>query len=269
LNASQIQAYEAQELTNIQTALVTVQTAGVFMVLATITDPGRTPAVAAIYTNASQRELVSAVIQNVNNGLRTLAQKYQVPLVDWFGLETVILGPNTNLHSTLLLGNVSINLRASDPGPPASVPTDAFVADSFHPNTTIQGILANSILEAFNLGQGSNVALFSEQEILSHAGIAYGGSDTLQAQIGSYSNYVILPVPLPRISSVRTAGNDFVLTFSTLSNQLYVVQSSGDLSSGVWTTLTNNLPGTGGPVAVTDVGAVLFSNRFYRVRQLP
>jgi T5SS/PEP-CTERM-associated repeat protein len=195
-SSAQVQAYEAQTLTNIQTALVTVQTAGVFMVMTTIIDPGPTPAVITNFPDAAKRNLVTAVIQTVNIGLRNLAQQYQVPLVDWFGLETAIFGSNTNLRTTLLVGSVAINLRAIDPGPPNAAPTNAFVADGFHPNTTSQGILANTILQAFNSGLGSNVALFSEQEILSHAGIANGGTPTLQAQIGPYSNYVILPVPV-------------------------------------------------------------------------
>ena len=35
--------------------------------------------------------------------------------------------------------------------------------------------------------------------------------------------------------------------------------------TGVWTTLTNNLPGTGGSVTIIDPGAASQPQRFYRV----
>ena len=95
------------------------------------------------------------------------------------------------------------------------------------------------------------------------------GSDTLLAQIGSYTNYVVLPT-LPRFTSINVAGRTNVaLQFSTVSNQFYIVESRDELTAGSWTTMTNNVPGTGGIVAVTNRVSALISQRFYRVRQLP
>jgi hypothetical protein len=59
-------------------------------------------------------------------------------------------------------------------------------------------------MEGLNIGYGENLSLFTEQEILDHRGIAYGGSDTLEAQIGPYSDYIINYVPEP--SSLALAG---------------------------------------------------------------
>jgi len=98
---SQIQTYINQTLTNIETAITTVRTAGVSVVLANLLDPGLTPAATSAFSNAADRDRVAAAIQSVNAGLKNLAQKYQSPLMDWYGLEVAILGPNTNLHSTL------------------------------------------------------------------------------------------------------------------------------------------------------------------------
>jgi lysophospholipase L1-like esterase len=267
-SASQIQSYVAQSIGNIETALATVRAAGVSVVLANVVDPGPTPRVVPGYTSAANRDRVTAAIRSVNAGLKNLAQKYRVPLMDWFALGTAIIGPNTNLHSTLRLGNVTINLRASDPGPPNSMPTNAFVFDGFHPNTVIQGILANTVLQAFNSGYGAGVPLFSEQELLNQAGIAYGGSDTLQTQIGSFTNYVVLPV-LPRITSLTVAGTNVTLQFSTVSDQTYTVERRDDLAAGLWTTVSSNVAGTGGMVTLTNHVPENLPQRFYRVRQLP
>lgn len=267
-SSAQIQPYVSQTLANIETALVTVRSAGISVVLATLIDPGATPAAAPYFPSAADRDRVAAAIQSVNAGLKNLAQKYQVPLMDWYGLSKTILGPNTSLHSTLKVGNVNLNLRGSDPGPPSSAPTSAFVSDGFHPNTAMQGIFANIVLQALDSGYGAGLALFSEQEILSYALIPYGGSDTLLAQIGAYTNYIFLPT-LPRLTAINVAGANVALRFSTVSNQLYVVESRDAVAAGSWATVTNNVPGTGGIIAVTNRVPPTLSSRFYRVRQLP
>ena len=266
-NASNIQSQVSQTVSNIEIALATVRTSGVAVVLANIIDPGPTPAIttSAFYGNASNRDRVTAVVQSMNAGIKNLAQKYQVPLMDWYALETAILGPNTSLHSTMKIGNVTINLRGSDSG---STPTNAFVADGFHPNTTMQAIFANTIIQAFNSGYNAGINLFSEQEILSYARIAYGGSDTLQAQIGSFTNYILLPT-LPKFTGINVSGTNVSLKFSTVSNQLYIIESRDQLASGYWSTVTNNLPGNGAVISISATVPSGLPQRFYRVRQLP
>ena len=132
----------------------------------------------------------------------------------------------------------------------------------------MQGIFANVMLQALTGGYGAGLALFSEQEILSYALIPYGGSDTLLSQIGAYSNYVVLPT-LPRFAAIKVGGTNVALTFSTVSNQLYVVESRDNLTVGSWATVTSNVPGNGSIIAVTNRVPAILSSRFYRVRQLP
>ena len=270
-SASQISNYVAQILTNIETAVVAVETTGVDLVVFNILDYGKTPAVYNnfLYTNGSKRERVAAAIQQANTGLLSLAQKYQVPLINAFGLQQAIFGSNTNLQTSLSIGNVTIHLQQSDSNPTSSPNrTAAFVADSAHPHTTIQGLFANMALEAFSLGYGTAVPLFTEQEILNHAGLTYGGVDTLTGQIGPYTKYVFLPIR-PRVTSLGFVGGNLQLGFMTASNQLYRVEMTSNLVVGTWTLLTNNVRGTGGAVSVNDLTASTQSQRFYRVRQLP
>jgi len=268
---TQINNYISQLLTNIETAIAAVSTTGVRLVVFNILDYGKTPAVYnnLLYLNGTKRENVSTAIQRANAGLGFLAQKYQVPLVDAFNLQKVIFGSNTNLLSTLLIGNVAIHLQQSDTNP-TNNPNHAaaFVADKAHPHTTIQGLFANMALEAIRLGYGDDVPDFSEQEILAHAGLAYGGSDTLASQIGSYTNYVILPIR-PRVTGINLVGDAFQLQFTTASNQFYRVEMSSSLENPSWTVLTNNVPGTGGIVSVTDSDAAGQLSRYYRIKQLP
>ena len=264
-SAAQIQTYVNQSVSNIETALVTVKNAGMSVALANVVDPGLTPVVAATYTSASGRDRVTAAIQAVNSGVKNLAQKYQVPLMDWYGFASAVLGANTNLHATLKVGNVAMNLRGTDSG---TMPTNAFVSDGFHPNTVMQGMFANVVLQAFTSGYGANTALFSEQEILSHAGIAYGGADTLPSQIGAYTSYIFLPV-LPKFTALTLAGTNVTLKFSSVSNQLYLVERSADLAAGSWTMVASNYPGNGALVTLTNAVPPNSPKGFYRVRQLP
>jgi hypothetical protein len=270
-SSSQISNYVAQTLTNIETALATVVTTGVKMVVFNILDYGKTPAVYnnIFYTNGTKRERVSAVIQQVNNGLAGLAQKWQVPLVDAFGLQKAIFGANTNLQTALSIGNVTINLQQSDTDPINNPNrTAAFVADKAHPHTTIQGLFANMAIEAFGLGYDTQVSLFTEAEILAHAGLAYGGADTLTAQIGPYGNYIVLPVR-PQILSLALVGGNLQLSFTSVAKQAYRVEMTDSLTNPSWSPLTNGVPGTDGAVSVIDQTAGVRGQRFYRVRQLP
>jgi lysophospholipase L1-like esterase len=268
LSSTEIQSTISQTVSNIQTALTTVKAAGISVVMGNILDPGATPAIVQVFSDAADRQLVAAAVQKANSEIKILAQKYQVPLMDWYGLETAVFGTDGNLRSTLLVGNVTIHLRGIDTGPPLWTPTDAFVSDGFHPNTVFQELLANLVLQAFNSRQNDNVALFSEEEILNQASIPYGGSNTLESEIGPYSKFVILPT-LPKFTGIQVADTNVVLSFSTVSNQFYIVEARNDLLAGSWTTLTSNVVGTGGAVIVSDSPPANLPERFYRVRQLP
>jgi len=39
-------------------------------------------------------------------------------------------------------------------------------------------------------GFNADLALFSEQEVLNHALIPYGGSDSLPSHVGAYTNFI-------------------------------------------------------------------------------
>ena len=76
--------------------------------------------------------------------------------------------------------------------------------DGVHPNTTLQGVFANVIMAAMNIAYRGNHTLFTEEEILAHRGISYGGSDTLVSELGDkdYPDFVTnyappLPLSLP------------------------------------------------------------------------
>jgi len=67
-----------------------------------------------------------------------------------------------------------------------------------------------------------------------------------------------------QIVDSEIVGADAQISLTTDSNHLYRVDRTTNLVSGVWATVTNNLPGTGGIVTVIDPGAASKTNQFYR-----
>jgi hypothetical protein len=136
------------------------------------------------------------IADQLNPQIEALAQANNLPFVDMVASSEAIFGEPTSYYTNLFIGNVEIDLLGSDTNL-NTIPTAAFVHDGRHPHTTVQGMIANMIMESFNIGYGANFALFSEEEILAHAGIAYGGLDTLPYQIPAYSEFIVNYVPEP------------------------------------------------------------------------
>lgn len=73
----------------------------------------------------------------------------------------------------------------------------------------------------------------------------------------------------PRITGIGRSNQNTVFTFTSLPLASYRVQWASNLNSGTWTTLSNNIAGTGGVLQVTDSNAPNQSVRFYRVKTPP
>jgi lysophospholipase L1-like esterase len=107
----QIDAYVAQVVSNIETALQTLDAAGGKVVLANVIDYGVAPATRQLFPDPSKRELVADVLRRVNRELRKLAQEYEVPLVDGFQATKDLLGTNQQPATTLLIGGATPSPR--------------------------------------------------------------------------------------------------------------------------------------------------------------
>jgi subtilisin-like proprotein convertase family protein len=78
------------------------------------------------------------------------------------------------------------------------------------------------------------------------------------------------PTSVLRISEIRRSGDDILITFPTVFAKRYRLEQCSDLATGVWSTVEDNIAGTGGSVtsfdfAVSDVATV----RMYHVVVLP
>jgi chitinase len=74
----------------------------------------------------------------------------------------------------------------------------------------------------------------------------------------------------PRFSAITHVGQNIQFNFTTLPLALYRVLWTSNLAGSNWNTLTNNVPGTGGLLQITDPNvATNTSPRFYRVQTPP
>ena len=74
----------------------------------------------------------------------------------------------------------------------------------------------------------------------------------------------------PRITRVEMGEQSVQINFTSLPLANYRIQSKSNLPDGAWSTLSNNIPGTGGTLQITD--PVVITNppgRFYRVQTPP
>jgi lysophospholipase L1-like esterase len=145
---------------NINTALTTVRAAGaVAVVLGTVPNLAVTPFFQGL--PPAQLAAITAVVQLANAQIEAVAAAQRLPLVDLFALSQRATSP-------LTLGGVTLS------------PSQLFAPDLFHPGTVLQGLLANSYLEAEHRAYGTNTAALrlTDQEILTLAGIPHPAGAT-------------------------------------------------------------------------------------------
>lgn len=186
---AQKQAFINNIALRIETAMDAALAHEVNFILANVPDYGVTPAVRAFFPNATRRQNVTNVVNQLNAMIEAMAAEREIVLIDIASLTTAIFGTNFALNEILTLGNVPIYLWESDTNN-NTFPQAAFVHDGAHPHTTLHGLFANVIIEAMNIGAAQPLAPFAELELLAHAGLRYGGADTLESQLGAFADYV-------------------------------------------------------------------------------
>jgi hypothetical protein len=86
----------------------------------------------------------------------------------------------------------------------------------------------------------------------------------VQFQKIDFTTTATAPQP-PSFVSISISSANVVLTFPTISNAAYYVQSRTNLASGSWSTIASNIVGTGGILTNIDVGAAAVPAKFYRI----
>jgi hypothetical protein len=181
---AQIDACADTVVASLETALAAFKDAGAQAVVLNLIDFGSSPAAMAAYPDATRRALVASVVADINVRIEALAGAYRVPLADVAGAAKVVLGSSAAPVESAAIGGLAFtNTAGVDP-------SNLFTADGMHPHTIVAAVYANVILEAFQLGYSAAVSPMSESEMVTAAGLTYGGLDTLNLD---YPAYVVLP----------------------------------------------------------------------------
>jgi hypothetical protein len=183
---------------NFTTALNTIagppgSPTGVKVVVGNVGDWGVMPFTAAAgYTDPAQNALVTHAVNSANAQIIAIAHARGMPVVDVFGLLNLGLGP-----SAPVIGGFAMTLGA----PPSDNQAYFFGPDKIHPGTLWQGLLANTIIAAANEQYGTSLTPFTDQQLLSYAGIADPNGGTVTSHY-AVDGYVLLPVPEPATSTL-------------------------------------------------------------------
>ena len=187
-NQGQIDAYVAARVASLESILDLVEPTGVRIVLSSVPDASPTPACELLFPDVAGRTRVAAAVGVYTNELRLVAQERGLVFVDGFAFAGLLFGSPAAERPTILVGGVEVDLDAVDPD--GFSPENAWVSDSFHPNTIVQAMIANLMVTALD-HYGAGVDPFTEEELDSLAGLVYGGSDTLEAELGAtFSDFV-------------------------------------------------------------------------------
>ncbi|MCC6427983.1 MAG: SGNH/GDSL hydrolase family protein [Phycisphaerales bacterium] len=186
---SQIDNYIASRITNMTNIVDTATAPGLKLTVCTFLDYSIALSARKQYTDPIKRERVSAVIRRVNAGIHDLCRDRKLPLVDFYGVFSAVFGTNDSIHDFLSMGGQTISLNISD----TLANTNKLAGlchDGIHPHTTLQGVFANYFITAMNIAWHADIPLFTEEEILAHAGVPYLGVDQLPGQLGPWSDLV-------------------------------------------------------------------------------
>ncbi len=142
----------------------------------------------------------------------------------------------------------------------------------------------SAYLSITNVNPGKDIFLSYDDQRTCQALVSYtrnrglGGvmvwelaQDYQSGQPGQLAQALKQSLTTPGLASLKRTSDDMNLTFNSIALGSYRVQWTTDLAMGSWNTLmiTNN-SGSGGPLEITDSGAVTNQPvRFYRVRTPP
>jgi hypothetical protein len=199
----------------------------------------------------------------------------QEPGLDAFGNIAFVafdLGENTN-GVTNLPQNVTLEAVLDYT---ASNKTVRLTVSQVNSNGTLTQL--DTALPALNLLGGDNVYTYYDTNypfvvdtlaiMAYHDGYTTSEDPSLVADLRfqklSFTTTATAPQP-PSYVSINVTSTNVVLSFPTISNLVYYVQSRTNLNLGSWSVLATNIAGTGGIVTNIDVGAAVLPAKFYRI----
>ncbi|MBN1437441.1 MAG: SGNH/GDSL hydrolase family protein [Sedimentisphaerales bacterium] len=177
---AQLDAILAGMINNFDSAVTTVAgtpaaPSGRKMVFLNCTSLNRTPAISFAIEHTSVPGMFVQgdwIVQQFNAHIRELAIEYGFPVVDTYQYLEDLMGPVESPNTYVMFGDVVVDLTRDimSPPPKPAPYDDGYWVDGFHANTSLQGLVANCVIEAVNRAYCCDLEYLSDQEILTIGG---------------------------------------------------------------------------------------------------
>jgi len=207
-------------------------------------------------------------------------KKYGAIVADNGGFFSISITPDDRYGSTLdhILNSVPISsfevVQSTGPaaGPRApGAPTANAGADQWLPvgNAQLQGMVTatGSVTIHWKSYSGPGAVTFGDaSQAVTTATFPVPGTYTLMLSAADGTHAVACDAVVIHVTltpTISRAGNDEIASFPTAAGHHYRVEHSDNLTA--WSTLEDNIPGTGTTVRITHAGAHAAPRHFYRV----
>lgn len=217
-------------LDDVETALDTVLSANgeVKVILGTVADPGNVPYWQSQFPDPAKRQRLVDALVTTNNGIKAMAaSRPRVILFDQEIFATELLS-RVDQNGSLIVGNEAITLITN-----GNEPHHALLADNIHAGTVMEGIFANKVIELANTALSTQVATFSDNDLLINAGIltASPTPNTIPTMQPSASP-TVTPTTSPTLTPSPTpVVETMTLQVNTSTDDMYQMGSSNYLTN--------------------------------------
>ncbi len=166
LTGTALVAYNQQVATNVKTAIDTINASGkAKMLISLIPDMTLSPGARAKYPDATKLKKVSDAIKSTNDQIKLIVSQRGYAIFDADAVATKLFGL-IDSQGNMTVGGEKISFAT-----PGDEPHHVLLSDSIHSGTVVSGFYANEWITTVNTLFGTDVAVFTPDELLIHAGI--------------------------------------------------------------------------------------------------
>jgi hypothetical protein len=199
-------------------------------------------------------------------------------LAETYDTKNAGTGKTLNVSAyTVNDGNSGGNYTVSTVANTAGVITPATLTVTADNKSKICGLPNPPLTASYNgFVSGDNANVLASPAVLSTTATTTSGAGNYPITVGGaaaanytiqYVNGTLQVISAPQLTGANTSVNgkqQFIVSWQTVTNQIYQLEYTDDLSTGTWTPLGTPFAGTDGIVAVTNSMSVT-PNCFFRV----
>lgn len=192
LAGSSLSTYNQSVANNVAKTLDIINASGKAKILVSlIPDATKSPSARANFPDPVKLKRVSDAVLEANTAIRSVANTHGYAIFDADSIGTRLLS-NVDPQGNYLVAGEKISFAT-----PGDEPHHILLGDAIHAGTVFSGIYANEWMNAMNTAFGTQFIVFTDSELLTHAGIQTSRATPLPSIVPS-------PVMTPAVSASPT-----------------------------------------------------------------